>query len=169
MVSSLFCGLPKARWVNVDQLHLTLRYIGPINGSQLEDVKEFLNSLENPSFELELSGVGQFSAKGPNRQQRHVLWVGCSKPPELLLLHKQIEMGLREIGLPAERLSFSPHVTLARLEGEADGRLAHYLETFAHFSTPSFDIRAITLYSSDRSKEEVCYIDEKTIQLLERP
>lgn len=166
MVSNLYCGLSKARWVDWHQLHLTLRFIGPVDGAMFCDIKESMEGLEAPSFELQLSGVGQFSAKGANRQQRHVLWVGCSSPPELFLLHKKIEDRLREVGLPQERRSFSPHITLARLEGQGDERLANYLQTFANFSTPPFRVEEVTLYHSDHSKGEVCYVDDHTTRLI---
>lgn len=161
MVSHLFCGLPHARWVDWHQLHLTLRFLGPLDGATLWDIKEFLPTLTIPTFELRLLGVGLFSAK---RAGRHVLWVGCASPPELLALQGKIENGVRALGLPAERRNYSPHITLARIEGDSDARLADYLQAFSHFATPPFKVDRMVLYRSEQRREGMAYIEESVIQ-----
>ena len=78
----LYGPLPGARWTHPDDLHLTLRFLGPTDASRSRDVHELLECLRFPAFSLSLSGVGFF----PPRGHPHSLWTGvqASEPLERL-------------------------------------------------------------------------------------
>ena len=54
-------GLPGARWVNEESLHLTLRFLGELDGALATDVDEALAGLSMPAFDLDLAGVDHFA------------------------------------------------------------------------------------------------------------
>lgn len=59
-LKSLCCGLPGARWVKPEQLHLTLCFIGEVDGTTFLDIKEVLSEITFAPFSLQLRGVGSF-------------------------------------------------------------------------------------------------------------
>ena len=60
---------PELRWVGDDQLHLTLRFIGEVEGPLADDIALALGRVRFGPFELSVAGVGLF-------EQRHAgaLW-----------------------------------------------------------------------------------------------
>lgn len=110
-LSGLCSGLPMARWVDAQDLHLTLRFIGPVDGGTAADIDNALGRLSIPDFAFMLSGVGTFGrGKHP-----HTLWVGAVPCPELDHLYRKIDTALVRLGIAPELRQFTPHVTLARL------------------------------------------------------
>src|SRR6266568_527239 len=103
--------LPGAHWVPVEQLHLTLRFIGEVDDATLLAVKEGLAGVSGAPFPLAVQGVGHF----PPGKHPRVLWVGLDAGPLLGELQRDIETAVQAAGLPAEERPFSPHITLARL------------------------------------------------------
>ena len=75
----LTVGLPGTRWVDEDQLHLTLRFLGDVNGAVLRDLTTALGRIRAEPFTVQLGGVGFF----PPRGEAEVLWLGVEKSPEL--------------------------------------------------------------------------------------
>ena len=71
-LAALCCGLPDARWTPVEQLHLTLCFIGEVSGDHFLDIREALAELHVPPFPLQLRGVGFFPPRGLPR----VVWAG---------------------------------------------------------------------------------------------
>ena len=59
-LAMICCGLPGARWVKPEQLHLTLRFIGEVNGDRFLDIRDNLMEVSSESFPLQLQGVGFF-------------------------------------------------------------------------------------------------------------
>ena len=70
-LSLLAGGIPGARWQPPERLHLTLRFIGEVDGRTLAGIDDALRALREPAFELEPFGVGVFTLKEPRQ-----LWVG---------------------------------------------------------------------------------------------
>lgn len=100
------------RWVHGDSLHLTLRFIGEVDGGVAEDVAAALNVLRSPRFPLRLSGVGCFS------HRRHgALWAGVAPREPLAALAAKVERAVQSAGLRAETRAYHPHITLARWSG----------------------------------------------------
>src|SRR5690606_32679946 len=59
-LSLLRGGLPGARWVDVENYHLTLRFIGDVEGHVADEIANALDRIRRPAFTLTLSGVGAF-------------------------------------------------------------------------------------------------------------
>ena len=59
-------GVPGAGWQRREQLHLTLRFIGEVDGGDARAVEDALAGIDAPAFDLQLHGVGQFGNKQPH-------------------------------------------------------------------------------------------------------
>jgi 2'-5' RNA ligase len=143
-LGDLRTGLPGARWVPDEQLHLTLRFVGETDDAQAAELACGLAALRPHAFPLHLKGVGIFPATGPPR----ILWVGLKKSAPLWELHRQVEGVVRCLDLPPDRKKFSPHITLARLDRRPAPTLAAYLAAHQRFRQPPFRVTAFRLYTS---------------------
>jgi 2'-5' RNA ligase len=143
-LGALCCGLPGARWVEPEQLHLTLRFIGDVDGSVLIRTQEALAEVRAEAFPLQLEGIGFFPPRGSPR----VVWVGIRKNEQLLRLHNRIESVLVRAGLAPEDRKYSPHITLARLKNTQAARIGAYLAQHGLFISEIFRVNEFLLYSS---------------------
>ena len=156
----LQAGVPGAHWQTRDQLHLTLRFIGEVDGRDATAVDDALSVIDAPKFSLALKGVGEFGGKTP-----HALWAGVRDKEQISFLQRKIETGLQRAGLPAEPRKYVPHVTLARLRGSPRGRVMDFLADHALFASPPFDVEAFILYSSVLTTDGSIYRAERAYRL----
>lgn len=143
-LAGLQAGVPGARWVPPENIHLSLRFIGDVNEGEADDIHDALESVRTRRFALSLAGVGHFESAG----QVHTLWVGVDKNPDLVALRDRVESALVRIGRPPEGRRFTPHVTLARLRDAAIGRVSTFLAVNALFRAGPIAVDRFTLYSS---------------------
>ncbi|HXJ02529.1 MAG TPA: RNA 2',3'-cyclic phosphodiesterase [Micropepsaceae bacterium] len=142
-LTALEGGVPGARWASDEQLHLTLRFIGEVDGNVAHDVDDALAGIRAPDFMMELAGVGEFGGKKPR-----ALWAGVRANEPLLHLQKKIETALQRIGLPPEDRKFSAHVTLARMRAAPREKVVQFLTHHALFASGPFQIERFVLFSS---------------------
>jgi RNA 2',3'-cyclic 3'-phosphodiesterase len=155
-LSLLRGGLPGARWIDVENYHLTLRFIGDVEGHVADEIANALDRVRRPSFPLALSGVGAFGSKKP-----HSIWAGVTASPDLAALQAEIERICQRIGVAADPRKFVPHVTLARLKNTSAIDVAHYLSARGNFSAASFRVGRFVLMSSRDSVGGGPYIVEE--------
>jgi RNA 2',3'-cyclic 3'-phosphodiesterase len=159
-LSLLKSGIPGARWVEPDALHLTLRFIGEVDGHGEADVMSALQMTHARRFDVLLEGVGQFGDKKP-----HALWAGVKPAEPLLRLAAKIDQALQRTGLPAEARRYTPHVTLARLKDSAPARVAAYLAEHNLFRAEPFTATEFVLYSSHLGRQGAHYRPEAAFPL----
>ena len=153
---SLLCsGIPKARWMDPGNLHLTVRFIGEISEDVAADVDEALARLRARHFTLQLAGTGVFGGDRPRS-----LWVGIERNPKLTALRDKIEHTLTRVGLPPEPRKFAPHVTLARLHNPPLDTVAEFLAVHAGFRAEPLPVRAFSLIASYPTKAGSVYEDQ---------
>ncbi len=101
------------RWIPTQNMHLTLKFLGDINTSHLEFLKQLLarEADSHPQFNLQLGGLGSF----PNSRKPRLLWIGIQTPTDLASLQKSIEAGTTRLGYEQEERAFSPHLTIGRV------------------------------------------------------
>ena len=155
-LSLLRGGLPGARWIDVENYHLTLRFIGDVEGHVADEVANALDRISRPAFTLTLSGVGAFGGKKP-----HSVWAGTSASPDMNALQAEIERICQRLGLPADPRKFSPHVTLARLRNTNPIDVANYLSARGNFATMPFRVGRFVLMSSRASVGGGPYVIEE--------
>lgn len=110
------------RWVRLDGLHLTLRFLGPTLEDRIDSAREAVRmaAVSGAPFDLVIGGAGTFPARGHPR----ALWLGMRAGSEPLgRLAAQVDAALVERGWPAETRPFRAHLTLARSDGVAAGAL----------------------------------------------
>jgi 2'-5' RNA ligase len=155
-------GLQGARWVPPENYHLTLRFIGELPGWRAEEVDQALAGLRAPGFELELSGVGTHEKGG----RVTALWVGVARNPALEHLQAKVETALQRAGLDAERRRFSPHVTLARMDGVPEAKIAAWVQGHNLFRSDPVPMAHFTLFRSRLGKEQAVYQAEVEYKLM---
>jgi len=103
------------RWVKTENIHLTLKFLGEIESSRVDRVKEGLYpiSSEFSSFSLSISGSGCF----PGGKRPRVFWLGMEQGKEnpLFSVHKWIENQLLKLNFEKEKRRFSAHLTVGRV------------------------------------------------------
>ena len=157
-------GVPAARWVDPDNLHLTLRFIGEADSVQAHDLDAALTQLRAARFAVTLAGVNCF---GQGRKSR-ALWVGVEPAPELGRLQRKVEQAALAAGFAPEGRKYKAHVTLARFKGDPGHRLHDYLAYHARFHGEAFEAREFVLYSSILSQGGAIYTPVIAYSLADR-
>ena len=115
-------GEREVRWVRLDGLHVTLRFIGPTLGATDPDCGGCRCARRRPAgapFEVGLAGAGAF----PDPVRPRALWLGIGAgAAELAALTVAVDRELASRGWPPEDRPFRPHLTLARSDGIGVGR-----------------------------------------------
>jgi len=153
-------GIPGARWSTREQLHLTLRFIGDVDGRDAGAIDDALASIRAPRFTLELKGVGEFGGKNPR-----ALWAGVRDEAPLVHLQRKVESAVQRVGLAPEERKFSPHVTLARLKGASGERVITFLAHHALYASGPLEVNAFILYSSLTTPNGSRYRAERAYRL----
>ena len=105
--------LPRARWVDLENLHLTLLFLGQTAEAGVPALAAKLREAfaRCPPLDLRLAGGGTFPPGRPAR----VAWVGVEGPEELMTLQADVTAAAVEtLGFEPEKRPYHPHVTLAR-------------------------------------------------------
>ena len=97
----------KGRFTHMDNLHLTLVFIGET--SKVIEVKEAMDELRAPSFTMVIQGFGRFSRPGGD-----ICWLGVAENEILANIHAQLSASLSQKGFVLERRPYKPHLTLGR-------------------------------------------------------
>ncbi|MBB4041291.1 2'-5' RNA ligase [Microvirga flocculans] len=160
-LSRLRGGLPGARWIDPENYHLTLRFIGDIDDRMADDVASILGErrLRAP-LTLTIDGLDSFGGGKPR-----AVFARLSGNGELHDLQAEQERLLRQIGLAPETRRFTPHVTLARLKNASPIDVADYLATRGHFPKLTFTANRFVLYSSRHSVGGGPYVIEAAYPL----
>ena len=106
------------RWVRVESIHLTLKFLGDVLEEDLDNVYQATQRAcqgQKP-FALAVAGLGCF----PNARRPRVIWVGVHEQTgQLVALQQSIEHELGQMGFPKEKRAFRAHLTLARIQRRA--------------------------------------------------
>ncbi|WP_376088509.1 RNA 2',3'-cyclic phosphodiesterase [Roseomonas sp. CCTCC AB2023176] len=160
-LSMLAGGIQGARWVPPANYHLTLRFIGEVEGWRADEVDEALSTIRTRPFDLSLAGVGTFEKAG----KIGALWVGADRSEALSHLQAKVETALQRIGLEPERRRFAPHVTLARTDKAPTHKLVEFVQAHSLFRAPPVRVEHFTLFSSRLGKENPVYVPEVEYEL----
>ena len=100
------------RWVEIGNIHLTIKFIGDMDVTHLKsiesDLREEISTI--PSFQLRPIKIDSF----PNRRDPRVIWLGINQPAELTQIAEIAERVYCVHGYPPEKRNFAPHLTMAR-------------------------------------------------------
>lgn len=159
-LSALRGGLPGARWIDPENYHLTLRFIGDIDAPLANDIAELLGHIRRAPFELAIDGLGTFGGGKPR-----AVFARIPASAALMALQAEQERLIRRAGMPAEERKFTPHVTLARLREARSRSVAEYLSTRGDFLATPFTVTRFVLFSSQPSRGGGPYLVEEAYPL----
>lgn len=159
-LSMLRGGLPGARWIDMENYHLTLRFIGDIEHHMADEVAHALERVQRRPFALGFAGLGAFGGRKP-----HSLYAVPTGTPDLHDLQAEIAGICRRLGLPTDPRKFTPHVTLARLRNGSARAVANYLTVRGGFHVTPFKVDRFVLMSSRNSVGGGPYIAEQIYPL----
>lgn len=154
-------SIPNTRPVPADQLHITLKFIGEVDGTTFLDIRDVLGRIQQPKFSLCLKSVGTFPPRGTPR----ILWAGVNPVQNIITLRNSIERELERINIPREKKKFSPHLTLARFNNPPITHLQQFLAGNALLKTPDFVVQTFNLYSSRLNPKGAIHTLESTYSL----
>jgi 2'-5' RNA ligase len=153
-------GLPGARWIDRENYHLTLRFIGDVDMNVAGEVADALDRVRRARFAVTLDGVDSLGTRKP-----HSIVAKVAPAPPLLELQAEHERLLQRLGLPAEGRKYTPHVTLARLRGVGSVPIAEYLSLRGAFLAGPLPVERFVLFSSRDSVGGGPYVVEATYPL----
>jgi RNA 2',3'-cyclic 3'-phosphodiesterase len=155
-------GLPGARWIDPENYHLTLRFIGDIDAALARDIAGMLGRVRRGSFELRLDGLSSFGGRKPR-----ALVAAVAQVAPLMELQAEHERLLQRLGLEPEGRKYIPHVTLARLRDSSSWQVADYLSARGHYRSAAFPVSRFVLFSSRASVGGGPYVVEAAYPLAE--
>lgn len=155
-------GLEGARWVEPENYHITLRFIGDVDGDTATRFSEALAQIEADCFSLTLTGAGSFGRGKPR-----AVWAGVAPNEPLDALRLAHEKAALSAGLEPEQRNFHAHVTLARMRTVKAAAVAKYLEYISAFLTPAFTVTRFVLFSARESRGGGPYVVERAYPLGE--
>ncbi len=137
-------GIPHTRWLNKENLHLNLRYIGDVEESDANYIHDYLSQVNFHAFDLALTQVGLFTQ---GHQPKH-LWVGVDNYHILDDLSERIENAVQRAGQPRSPRKFHAHTTIAKFKGASWDKIQEFISYHNLFRTPQFRVNHFTLFSS---------------------
>ncbi len=102
------------KWVEKDNIHLTLKFLGETTEKKAEEVRSALDIIgsQTRSFEISLKDIGSF----PKIDYPRVIWVGLDKGVlESTVLATKIDEALSKMGFQKETRPFAAHLTIGRV------------------------------------------------------
>lgn len=149
--SQVLSRASSARPTSHNNMHLTLKFIGEVDGQTLSILCEGLeDALQNSDvFDIKLGDLGHF-----NKGRQSIVWVGITEGKiHLQKLHQAIQICLNRQSIQTEKQAFHPHVTLAR------GVIMHDdVKTIdLPFNDQTMTVDKVTIYKSHRVHDVLTY------------
>lgn len=139
------------RWVPIDKMHLTLKFLGDISPSTIDMLTQMLQAETDhfQCFDFRLTGLGSF----PSLKRPRVIYIGIQAPMALETLQRGIESSSRRLGYESEERNFSPHLTIGRVKQNVTATeqqtIRRALEETTIDSLGTARVDSVHLYKSD--------------------
>ena len=159
-LSLLRGGLPGARWIDPENYHVTLRFIGDVDDDIAQEIAWLLGKVRRKDFELRFDGLQSFGGRKPR-----ALIAAVAPSQSVMELQAEHERLMRRVGLDPEARKYTPHVTLARLRDTSSFEVADYLSARAAFRSLPFPVSRFVLFSSRASVGGGPYVVEAVYPL----
>ena len=146
------------KWVRVENIHLTVIFIGNIEMGLIDDMGDILKGACDscPPLAISLKSVGVFSS----RRNPKVLWIGLDGDIERMSVFKnRLQEGLRPFGIKEEQRDFSPHLTLGRFKKGAKlgVQLDDILLKYGGLQSPRVMLNELVLFRSELTPKGSIY------------
>tara|TARA_R110001583_G_scaffold1956_1_gene14632 strand:- start:28 stop:567 length:540 start_codon:yes stop_codon:yes gene_type:complete len=141
-----------AKWQSVEQMHLTLLFLGDVEEERLPAVCEAARHVPLAAFELSVEGLGCFGQTCAPRN----LWAGVQPAAPVANLHSAIKGQMESLGLTTESRAFRPHITLSRFKRQP-GSVQSLLAEYGEMAFGSFQVDQFVLFESKQSANGSVY------------
>jgi 2'-5' RNA ligase len=147
------------RWAPVQNIHLTLKFLGDVSEANLKVLYEILKkeSEKQVVFEIQVGGLDAF----PSINRPRVIWVGVQAPPDLAGVQRAIDIETARLGYTSEERDFSPHLTLGRIarsvSSEETRQIGVTLGSMKVGDLGPSRIQAVHFYRSDLNPQGAVY------------
>ena len=157
----------RIKWVNTDNFHLTLFFLGETAESQINPIASVLRKIveDYTRINLVLKGLGVFK----NIRDPRVIWIGLSQNSVLQELHSRVQGSLVGQGYRKDDRPFRPHLTIGRPKRIYDqNRLSEVVEKNKNRYFQEVIIEEIVFYQSILKQQgpEYCKIDKFNLKPL---
>jgi 2'-5' RNA ligase len=134
------------KFVEPENIHLTLKFLGEIEHSLVEQVSKIVEGISFQPFTARIERVGVF----PNLRRPRVVWAGITEgASQLEEIWGEIDGKLRELGFERERRRFSPHITIGRVRsGRNRDQLIHEISSLRDYVFGELHVDRIALKKS---------------------
>jgi 2'-5' RNA ligase len=167
-IDRLQAAAPRVAWVQAQNLHVTLKFLGTVADPLVEPVRQALGAAAavTGAFDLAVQGLGAF----PSQTRPRVIWAGIGDGREAAVtLARLVDSALAPLGFPPEARAFSPHVTLGRVRlPRRDEALSRLVTAGSGTRFGSIRVRAIGLMRSELSPRGARYTELARVSLSER-
>ena len=153
-------GVSGARWIEAEDYHITLRFMGDIDERAAGEAADALGEIRRPSFPVAIESLSWF---GGDKPRAIVTMVKATAA--LVDLRADQERRLRRIGLSPETRKYTPHVTLARLRSASPYAVADFLSARGYFPIRQFEATRFVLFSARESMGGGPYLVEAAYAL----
>ncbi|MBW1813632.1 MAG: RNA 2',3'-cyclic phosphodiesterase [Deltaproteobacteria bacterium] len=155
----------KVKWVQPENMHLTLKFLGEINREDRVKIEDAISDAGKDCGPIQLSvkGMGVF----PGVKRPRVVWCGLKgDTASLVHLQGQLDEKLIDLGFSKEKRPFKGHLTLGRVKGSiSPEKIIDAMKEISGFGSKPFKVEAITLFSSDLKPSGAVYTRLKSISL----
>jgi len=146
------------RWVTVDNIHLTILFLGSVDEDKISDIEEKVNEVVKgfSAFKTKLNAVGAF----PHWKKPRVIWIGLSGDiGRLSNLRNELQEELKVLGFIPEKRPFRPHLTLGRFKGpiDRDEDMKWILDRYRDINSDLYQLNELILYKSDLKPDGPVY------------
>jgi 2'-5' RNA ligase len=150
------------RWVKLENIHLTLIFIGDFPSNRIDPAGEVLEEIchKYAPFSIQLKGMGIF---GGVRHPR-VLWAGIDGDLDRMgAFRDNLQEKLEKFGVKKENRRFKPHLTLARFKKgkKPEMELPQILSEFEDIRSPSCKLGELLFLKSDLTPKGAVYSNLK--------
>jgi 2'-5' RNA ligase len=144
------------KWVELESMHLTLKFLGEIPDNQIVEVCHIVKDVASryQEFDFAVREAGSFGGRSAR-----VLWVGAGLDcRELLELQQDLEDELADAGWPKEGRPFSGHLTLCRIRNSKAGeKLGGLIEQYKDYDLGTVHAGSITVFESQLTPQGPIY------------
>lgn len=138
----------RGRLTDVDNLHITLKFLGEVHESRLGRIRDALSQIKAEPFALMCCGIGSFTRSG-------IVFAKVGGNTDALLrLQESVDEALHTAGFEKEKRAFSPHITIAR-QFKADNGFASQMPDDAGCR---FEVSSFILFESRREAGRILYV-----------
>lgn len=166
--SKLQRKLTGLRWVPRENLHFTLKFLGPVPENKIAPITSALQQPIRavPRFSIIARGIGVF----PDIRRPRVLWVGLESKT-LATLATEVERALEPLGFAREKRAFQPHLTIGRWRGfgSSPTQITKATESWKEYGFGSFWVEEAILFQSVLKPQGAVYSALEVFPLSRQP